>query len=287
VSSPFPDRAIASPIHDGRGMDAAWTRHRRGADLTCVTTNLHFLVNGDTVWSVVQTIMGHKQRELQAEKEPEEMESTLDLQLLEKRAYRSTQQTGVLEVYIGVLLIAVAGFMTLLDYEVGYGWALGIYTAVVVGVAVAHKWLNRYVRARYVGTAQFGATRKRKVRKVHLVMLGSFLAGVTLFFATLYFMKNPGMPFNIPMVISAAWSLNVLIVFGALGYFLDNPRFFMYGMILAVTVPLDLGLREFAHVKASWLAYGIPGLFLVITGARMMRDLLRRNPAYDMGQSDD
>ncbi|MCB2154701.1 hypothetical protein KQI84_07415 [bacterium] len=217
------------------------------------------------------------------------MEDTLNAQQIERRAYSATRNTGLFEIYVGALVMAVGFFMTMLDWKIGVGWSFAIYL-VVIGAAVGiHRYAFHRIKARRLGNAVFGEERKKKERKVRLAFVAGFIVTTGIVLATMFLWKHPttDAPLNIPMLMAAIWAFQIIAVFAVLAYYWDQPRMFLLGVILGATVPTDLALREFAEIAASWIVYGAGGLMLVLLGVALFARFVRENPVYEPEASDE
>ena len=93
--------------------------------------------------------------------------------------------------------------------------------------------------------------------------------------------RSRELPWDI--IIPAAWALNMLLVFGLMGYFLDFERMYFIGLVYAVVLPLDFLLRNAigTHIKPYmfFIACSLIALVGVVYLVRFLRNypVLREN----------
>jgi hypothetical protein len=91
--------------------------------------------------------------------------------------------------------------------------------------------------------------------------------------------KNPDMLGIVwQTLIPAVWAINVLVVFGLMGYFLEFERLYFIGLLYAIPLPLDAILRAQAGIRIGmWLFFGL-GLLIVVVGTIYLFRFLRDHP---------
>lgn len=97
------------------------------------------------------------------------MSAIPDLKEVERRAFRSTYQDGLLDMYFGAIVMAMAAFMY--RPEDGYSPANIILSTVVIAVAGVLFWLGkRFVTLPRMGQVRFGPARKRRGRTLAIIL---------------------------------------------------------------------------------------------------------------------
>jgi hypothetical protein len=192
------------------------------------------------------------------------MTYTIDLKELERKAWKSVHQDGLLDIFSGLLLFQV-GVSLWIQHAAGH-WTLVFGLAfnllAVVGL-IAGKKLITMPR---MGKVEFGQIRKATSLKLTLILSLSVLLGVALIVLSLaHVVQLPG--WAIPAALIA---VNMIVVFGALGYFLDYPRLYIYGLLYAAAFPSWVMLTELANIRfpvvcvlsaAVMVLLGCKGLF--------------------------
>ena len=97
------------------------------------------------------------------------MSAIPDLKEVERRAFRFTYQDGLLDMYFGAIVMAMAAFMY--RPEDGYSPANIILSTVVIAVAGVLFWLGkRFVTLPRMGQVRFGPARKRRGRTLAITL---------------------------------------------------------------------------------------------------------------------
>ena len=203
-----------------------------------------------------------------------------DLKTLEREAFRKSFADGLFDVFLGLVLamMAVSGAIDRLDLSDG---ALLVVTVALFGsVTGGMIWVrHRVVRPR-LGTFKPGPTRMRRIRATRLVLAASVALGLCA--AALPALGSPpaGIGRWLPLILLA----NSVIVFGLMAYFLDVPRFFLYGFLfpaplIAVFWWGPLTLAE------TLLAFGVPVAIIVGIGLFKLTRFLRDYPVRSTGVS--
>lgn len=202
------------------------------------------------------------------------MDATADLSQLERSAFRKFYGDGVFDMYLGAMLgfLPVAGMMTdAFENEwLGLLLTLGIYASLLGGYAL----LRHYFTKPRIGTFTPAAPRKRKILRARVVLILSIVAGLVVFW-----LFASGNASSSPSWLPVAWLLNSVIVFGAMAYFLDVPRFLIYGIAFGMTVMIDeWTTMAFGIDLSPMIVFGLPGLGILLFGARRFVRFIRTNP---------
>lgn len=208
------------------------------------------------------------------------MPGALNLKEIERRAWRSFFADGLWDIYLGVLL-ALMGLNAWLG-ELGLPEAptMLIYVA-LVAAAMGLLWAGkRYVTTPRIGRVKFGPKRRAKIRVVRLILGGSVVLGLALFAFALAggFRWLARINLDGGGLIAAVWVLNVLIVFGLGAYFLDFGRLLVIGLMFAAAIPVDVLFHRLWGVDVSPLAFGVPGLLVILMGLVVFTRFLRNYP---------
>jgi hypothetical protein len=207
------------------------------------------------------------------------MNEKINLKDLQRKAWRSMFQDGLWDIFLGLLLFNMA-FGTLLDETtISHGLRIGIYIGVEV-LAVLLMFLGkRYITMPRMGTATFGQYGKVKRNRVQLLLFGSFLLGLI---AWLVF--SGGGDTGVAGISRAYfgaifWVVNMLVVFGLAGYFLDFSRLYLIGFLYAVSIPLDIFIRKTWQTDVfAFYVFGIPALIILTIGVSLFVRFLRKYP---------
>jgi hypothetical protein len=97
------------------------------------------------------------------------MSASLDLKQLERRAFRSTYQDGLLDMLFGVIVMAMAGFM----YRPEEGYSLTNLVVFVAAMAGANLlfWVGKwFITLPRMGQVRFGPARKQKATTLAIIL---------------------------------------------------------------------------------------------------------------------
>lgn len=208
----------------------------------------------------------------------------LNLKAIERKAFRSTFQDGLWDMFLGLLLLNMGMGPVLTGTELpvlGIGVILLAFASLVMLAFWAGK---KFITTPRIGLAKFGPGRQTRVKNVRAVLFVSALLGAVVFVIGLGASQNwlPKAVAAIPIP-AYVWTVQCIVVFGLGAYFLDVPRFYAYGLLYAIPFPLGVALAEssipgISGPVAFALAFGVPGGVMVVIGAVLFVRFLRRYP---------
>jgi len=212
------------------------------------------------------------------------MNQPLSLKSAERKVFQTTFADGLLDIFMGcfVLLFAVAPF---LSESMGDFWSSAIFLPFWGLVYLAIWLIRKYVVAPRLGTVRFSQRRKLKLRRFSLVMVvTNTLLLILGILAVIGFGKEAGSGF---IDISSAYvyllGLFLLVGFSVAAHLLDCPRFYVYGLMLALAGPVG----EWLYIDYGAAHHGFPITFgftaavMIFTGLALFIRLLINNPPVD------
>lgn len=203
---------------------------------------------------------------------------TLNLKEIEKKAYRSTFQDGIWDIFLGLLLLNIALGALLAGRGISEGLTMTILSASAVLIVLAFVTGKKRITIPRMGFVEFGPKRKRKIWKSRITLLSSFFAGLIVFLAALLISYyTAGRP-KIVYLFPAAWVANSIIVFSLLAHYLDCRRLFLYGVLFALPVPVDMLANELLGVKLIFFALAVAAAIMLVIGAVLLVRFLRDYP---------
>jgi hypothetical protein len=206
------------------------------------------------------------------------MSQNINLKELERKAWRSVFQDGLWDIYLGLLLLAMAVWALLSD--IGFSESLGM--AIFIGLEVLAMlvlWVGKKtITVPRMGRVKFGPKRKAKLNWVRVVLFVSVLVGAGVFVAGLAIRGNRPEWLNAAFFFPAAWMVNAMVVFSLGAYFLDFNRLYLIGVMYALPVPLDVMFRKFADIDLSFIAFGVPAMVILTIGLVVFTRFLRDYP---------
>lgn len=195
---------------------------------------------------------------------------SFDLKAIERRAFRATFQDGLWDIYLGLVFVAF-GLGPVLRHTAG----LSERSAMIVHIGILAVALimliggKKYITMPRLGCVRFGPARKRKLSRARIVLALSVVTGmIALVGVTGDDLGLTGL--------AILFAVNILVVLGALAYFMDFNRLFYYAVLWAISFPLGLLLEEHAGLGAAPTVFLVTGGLAVVVGgvyfARFLRD---------------
>jgi hypothetical protein len=212
------------------------------------------------------------------------MSEKISLKEAERKAFRSTFQDGLNDVLWGLTILSLAVAAILresVEVPLNYLPVVGVFVVIYPLFFAAKKWL---VVPR-MGLVKFAPRRMRKLSRVRWFMI--VLAVIT-FIVFLIPFVNPGAltTFEGPYwLVDAAFGLGVIALFSILAYFLEQPRLYLYGALLGLSLPIDVVLEE----TTGWdfpLGLIPVGLVMLVIGIVSFTRFLRDYPLPEGGLYD-
>jgi len=195
------------------------------------------------------------------------------LDRIEKRAFRSAYQAGLVDIMFGSLLLvfAIISVMELLGVSRFYGYPLLIMPLVV-------NWAGkRFITAPRLGVVQFGEKRQKRNRTVRLIGLGMALIMAPV---VIIVVKSDGLSQQFWMLVALAGA--PLLLLGI--YLLDLGRVWLYAGLLLFAIVASEQLA--AYLSPEWsriVSFGLPGLAISAIGVGMLVKFLNRYPSRSSG----
>jgi len=219
------------------------------------------------------------------------MSEKIDLKELERKAFRSTFQDGLWDIFLGLLLLNVAigtivGGM-LEGAEMSLPWIMLMIVPWPFVVLIAFWAGKKFVTTPRIGLVKFGPQRKARMRNVRAVLFVSVLLLVIMVFWGWAAMGNGlpqwmrGIPF--PLFV---WPVQTIVIFGLAAYFLDVPRFYAYGVLYGLPLPLGLALAkntDLTGLSSMAITFGVAVGVMVLIGVILFVRFLREYPVAAPG----
>ena len=204
------------------------------------------------------------------------MSQTINLKELERKAFRSTFQDGLWDMYLGFLLLIMGMGPVLPALNKSVTWTLVILLMLSVLAWMAFWAGKKFITIPRMGRVKFGPQRKAKLKKTRAVLFLSALLGVILFVLRATWNMEWAARIPIPAYI---WAVQAIVVFGLGAYFLDVSRFYAYGVFYAIPVPVGIVLLQNTGLPGfMFLPFGVSGGIMVIVGVGLFIRFLREYP---------
>ena len=205
------------------------------------------------------------------------MSQRMSLKEIERKAFRSTFQDGLWDLFMGLQLLAW-GLALLLEEIVPLSdWWVAVLTAPLMLVYLTIFAAKKHITAPRIGRVKFGSKRKAKVKGVVAMTFVILLLG--LFVGALWWGGiKTGLPewVAVPPVI---WMVLLITGFSLAAYFLDFSRLYLYGVLYAISLPTRIILKQNPDLgSVSLIAYFVSGGVMVLIGVVLFICFLRGYP---------
>ena len=202
------------------------------------------------------------------------MSQKISLKEAERKAFRTTFNDGLVDIFLGCFLLMFVIGLYLSD-SLGDFWSSAVFLPFLALVYLAIWLIRRYVVTPRVGMVKFGQARKAKLAKFTVVMLVINVVALILgSVAALSFGSVPG------QMISILFGLILLMGFSIAAYFLDFNRLYIYGLLAGLS-PL-IGEWLWTHGYATHhgfpITFGTSSGIMILVGLAVFIRLLHNNP---------
>lgn len=216
------------------------------------------------------------------------MNNALNLKELERKAFRSTYQDGLWDIYLGLIVACMGLFIT--RPEEGYGpWNLVWMTATFL-VSYMLFWMGkRYITVPRLGQVTYGPARKKKGTTMAVVLGIIILLQIAFVLFTVGGWLNPDLGAKISAIlpggdierlaVSAVASLFLGLPMLLVVYFMDFPR----GLYIVVLMALAVFLMIYVNQPLYPL---LLGLLIILPGVALLIRFLRKYPLHRTGGRD-
>ena len=210
------------------------------------------------------------------------MSEKIDLKDLERKAFRSTFQDGLWDIFLGLLLLNMGGGTLLGGSGLSPLWSMVVLTGFAAVVLLGFWGAKKFITTPRLGSATFGEQRKSKLRRVRVVLFLSVLMGALMCLWGLgaWSGRLPYLLAEIPIP-AYVWAVQCLVVFSVAAYFMDVARFYFYAVLFALPFPLGILLARNTDLSGSvsmFITFGVAGVVMVVWGAVLFIRFLRRYP---------
>lgn len=213
------------------------------------------------------------------------MTGLTDLKALEKQAFRRFYEDGIFDIFLGVMLATMALGALITDWTGKELGGLAVMFAMAVMAVVGLTVVRRRLLATRLGEFKPGPARRQRITLTRLALLGSVVIGLLLFAVVAIGDVSIS---SLEALMPAVWFINAVVVLGAMAYLLDVPRFYLYGFLFGMVMPLMIWpdvLWDFRISPA--VAFGIPALIVIGIGVFKLRSFLRNYPVQTTAEGFD
>lgn len=201
--------------------------------------------------------------------------NNIDLKELERKAWRSTFNDGLFDIYIGIMFFGISvGYLLGELFTIVHNY---LFLFLILGIAIIILAIGkRRITIPRMGFVKFGKTRKVRKIRILLVLLVNVIILLIIYLITepsSGFLKlDP--PFN-----SLILGLFMIVPLCAIAYFLQFRRLYFYGILMGLTPFLTDVFEYFlSNVVAIILVFTIIDGFIIITGFVFLVKFVKRYP---------
>jgi len=196
-----------------------------------------------------------------------------DLKEIERRAYMSYHQDGLLDIFAGLFILGW-GFGMFMDI-IWDSFPIGLSMPAILVATVLPIWIaaKRKITMPRIGYVNFGT---RGASKIFALFLGLMVAGLGVFFAFTFATYQGGsrqwldLIVQNGMLIVGFGSLAVCILFG---YSMGLKRLYAYGLLALIA----LLVGHFVGIFFAYILMAL-GTMVIITGVALLIGFVRKYP---------
>jgi hypothetical protein len=196
-----------------------------------------------------------------------------DLRSMERSTFRAVADTGLADIFLASVF-AVFAVAPLLSARLGDFWSTAVFVPVWACVYMLIRGIHARVVVPRVGIIEVAPPRRARLRRFTLVMLAMNVAALAL---GVYAANQPtAQQDSIPTVL---FPMILLVWFSLIAYFLEIPRAFFYGVLLAAaSVGGEMLFRRgYASHHGFPIAFGAAAGIIFVSGlVRFWRVVPRR-----------
>jgi len=201
------------------------------------------------------------------------MSDRINLKEADRKVFTASLNDGLLDIFLAnfVLMFAVAPFLSV---YLGDFWSSFIFLPFWGVIYLVLRWIRVHIVNPRIGTVKYGPIRKKRITLFTIVML--VLNTIFLILGVIAFAMPGGSGWRITLVFSGI----MLIIFSLAGYFLDLTRLYVYGLMLAMSIPVGEWLyqnRGASH-HGFPVTFGFAAAIIFLVGLVKFITLVRDNP---------
>lgn len=206
------------------------------------------------------------------------MAEPLNLNQIERKAWKAYHQDGLMDIFLGMLMLAMAASAGMDNLDLSEAAHMGIFIGLEV-LAGAIMWAGKhFVTTPRLGRVRFGPKRKKRKLLTTFVLAASVIVGLIML--GLFAASDASLagivrqPFFLPLI----WALNCLLVFGAMAYLLEYDRLYIVGVIYGIAIPVVELIRQIGQVDAGPWVFLAAGLIVLAMGVTVFARFVRTTP---------
>jgi hypothetical protein len=195
-----------------------------------------------------------------------------NLKEIERRAYMSYHQDGLLDIFAGLYILGFGlGIMMDILWEFGFG----VIMPAILIVTVLPIWIaaKRKITMPRIGFVNFGT---RGANKLTAVFIGTMVAGLGAFFAFTFATSQSGLRQWLDLIVQNGMLIvgfGTLVVCALFGYAMGLKRLYAYGLLAVIVLAIG-------HFMGIFFAYIITalGITVMVVGFALLIGFVRKYP---------
>lgn len=185
-----------------------------------------------------------------------------DLRRIERSTYRSVVDSGLWDLFLASV-VAMFAIAPLLSVHVGDFWSSTVFLPLFAAILVMIRVVQARVISPRMGAVEFARSRRRR-----LVVLSVIMLVVNVIALVVGLVVSTRAPVLNGQIVPLGMSLAILVGFSLAAFFLDIPRVFFYGLLLAIAPPIGEALfrRGYASHHGFPVVFGVCATVILVCG---------------------
>lgn len=211
------------------------------------------------------------------------MLQNIDLKHIEKKVYTSFHQDGLIDLFLGFIMLIAILSSTLDASGIPDSVRIIIYIPLMAILGPALYMLGKkYITLPRLGYVKLGSKQKQKRKIVIFSLITAVL--ITLIILTMILgnkANSLGFVFGIKVEFwsSTVVTLIIIGIFSIIAFVFMTPRFYLMGLIFGMSEPLYMFLTHNTQIKhVGVIAYGLPAVLLLILGTVVLKRFVKKCP---------
>jgi len=206
------------------------------------------------------------------------MENKIDLDKLETNVFRTTYQDGLLDMFLGIILLQLAVGPLLTDIGLSDFGAAAVFIPIWLSALLLFFQIKRFITKPRIGNIKPGPVRKAKIVKVNIILLVILSAGFLI--GLLYEDLSQSIDFLSPLT----FSMMILLLASVSAYYFNIIRLYYYGILIAIAPLIGEILWRYGLVSHHGfpIVFGISSFVLITVGVILFIRFLHNYPKIKM-----
>jgi len=205
------------------------------------------------------------------------MTENISLKKIERKAYRSTFQDGLLDIVWGIIILGMGFSPILKTWGIPKPFSFLLMPLLALSIFMLGK---KYITIPRIGAVKFGP--KRKATKKKILVFAAVLFPIQIIL--IIFAQNGSFPFNYlknssglltPLVIATF----CIIFFALLAYIIDFPRLYLIGVLMGASLlTAEILYSSLGSPLDGLIPFSISGFIILLIGFFVLARFLKNYP---------